>query len=250
MINLVSEAASSLAAWHETSVRALGVATEQWPAAWVTNGPIHFIYLSAITLTSLDAPEQRRQLTSDLAAYFAQTEREVVICDCWDQLDLSGAGFTRALEPWMARPPGAIGEPDMPPELEIISVTDAVSLREFEETSAAGFEAPVPPPFAMHAPRVLDDPRFLLWLGRVEGRAVAVAMAYAGERVTGVYGVATLPTYRRRGYGAALTWQATRVNPAVPAVLNPSALGLGMYQRMGFEQFAEFAFWVRPRRSS
>lgn len=249
MSDLVRETASNLAAWHETSVRALGVATEQWPQAWVTNGPIHFIYLSAVTLAPLDAPEQRGQLTSDLAAFFAETEREVVICDCWDQLDLSGAGFTRALEPWMARPPGDDGEPIMPAELEIIPVRDAEGLREFEETSAAGFEAPVPPPFAMHAPRVLDDPRFHLWLGRVEGRAVAVAMAYAGERVTGVYGVATLPAYRRRGYGAALTWQAARVNPAVPAVLNPSALGLGMYQRMGFEQFAEFAFWVRRRLS-
>ena len=249
MSDLIEEAARNLAAWHETSVRALGVTSEYGPHAWITNGPIHFIYLSCVTLAPLPDPRERQRLSAEVTAYFAETTREVAVCDCWDELDLARAGFTRALEPWLARPAGAAPHVTIPPELEIIHVEDAATLRAFEETAAAGFEAPIPAPFTMHAPAILNDPRFHLWLGRVDGRGASVAMAYAGERVTGVYGVATVPEFRRRGYGAALTWQATLVNPDVPAVLNPSAMGAALYDRMGYRRFADFAFWVRPRRS-
>lgn len=250
MPDLIESAARNLAAWHETSVRALDVITEYWPPAWVTNGPIHFIYLSCITLAPLHDPRGRQKLSAEVAAYFAETTREVAICDCWDQLDLSRAGFTRALEPWLARPAGSVPRVTVPPDLEIVHVEDAATLRAFEETAAAGFEAPIPTPFTMHAPAILDDPRFHLWLGRVNGRGASVAMAYADEQVSGVYGVATVPGLRRRGYGEALTWQATLVNPDVPAVLNPSAMGASLYRRMGYRRFADFAFWVRPRRQA
>jgi GNAT superfamily N-acetyltransferase len=68
---------------------------------------------------------------------------------------------------------------------------------------------------------VLDDPRFRVWLGRVDGRPVGAAMAYAGDEVVGVYGVAVAPSARRRGYGAALTWRATRVAPGLPVSAPP-----------------------------
>lgn len=250
MSDLIELAARNLAAWHETSVRALGVTTDYWPHAWVTNGPVHFIYLSCVTLAPLRDPRERQQLSAEVAAYFAETTREVAICDCWDQLDLSRAGFTRAVEPWLARAAGVAPHIAVPPELEIVHVEDAATLREFEETAAAGFEAPIPDPFAMHAPAILDDPRFHLWLGRVGGRGAAVAMAYADEQVNGVYGVATVPELRRRGYGEALTWRATLVNLDAHAVLSPSAMGASLYHRMGYRRFADFAFWVRPRRQA
>src|SRR5438094_174734 len=66
--------------------------------------------------------------------------------------------------------------------------------------------------------RVLSQPLHL-FVGFVEDRPVSVSMAFVAEQVVGVYAVATLPELRGRGYGAALTWRASTVEPSLPAML-------------------------------
>jgi GNAT superfamily N-acetyltransferase len=93
---------------------------------------------------------------------------------------------------------------------------------------------------------VLQDPRFRVWLARVGDRSVGAAMAYVGDDVIGVYGVAVAPSTRRHGYGAALTWRATRVEPGLPAALQPSEIAFGVYRRLGYASIGEFTPWHRP----
>jgi ribosomal protein S18 acetylase RimI-like enzyme len=65
--------------------------------------------------------------------------------------------------------------------------------------------------------------------------------------VNGVQTVATLPEFRGRGYGEALTWTATTAEPEQPAVLLSSDLGRPVYERMGYIALLRFSYWRMPR---
>lgn len=69
--------------------------------------------------------------------------------------------------------------------------------------------------------------------------------AAVSDGYTGVYGVATIPTMRRRGYGEALTKAAMNAAAHLPAALQSSQAGIPLYLKMGFREIAQFEVW-RP----
>ena len=79
---------------------------------------------------------------------------------------------------------------------------------------------------------------------RQRGAAVAVAMGFVTNAVLGIYGVATVPAARRRGYASAMTIAALAVAPDRPAVLQPSAAALPLYRRLGFRDLGRFSHWT------
>jgi GNAT superfamily N-acetyltransferase len=239
----IGRAASNMANWHATSVEALGHTSACWPGAWATNGPIPGLYLNAIVFS---VGQSAATQVEQLAAFFADSPamRRLAIADGTNQLDLAPLGLHREqARPCFWRAPGQTGEPLMPGELEIVEVTSAEVLADFEATSVIGFETATVSRFAWHAPGVLADPRFLMWLAKVDGRGVGAAMAYAGDDLIGIYGVTVVPGARRRGYGAALTWHAIRAYPRLPAALQPSDMAVAMYQRLGFAPIGHFSGW-------
>jgi len=238
-------AADNLADWHATSVAAFGCRSLRWPGVWATDGDVPPIFLNAIVRPG--GPPAAEQV-DHLRAIFAgrPAERGLAIVDYGNDLDLRPLGLQpQSPEPCFWRPAGDIHAPPSPPELEILEVRSPALLVDFEQVSAEGFEAPPVPPGGWHPPAVLADPRFRVWLGRVDGRPVGAAMAYVGDAVVGVYGVAVAPSARRHGYGAALTWRATRVAPDLPAALQPSAMALGVYRRLGYRPIGQFTPWHR-----
>ena len=122
------------------------------------------------------------------------------------------------------------------PEVEEL---EAVSVRGFENESAT-IE-----PGTLHPPTILDDPRMVLWLGRVAGKPVGAAMSYRTEDAVGIFGVTTIASMRRRGYGTALTRAAMLVDSGLPSILAPSPEGEGVYRRLGFEHVGELRIWSR-----
>ncbi len=125
---------------------------------------------------------------------------------------------------------------------------DKSALERFEHAAIEGFESPALHDlgtFALHAPGILRDPRMHVLVGRLEGRIVSVGMAFVAAGVVGVYGVATLPAFRGRGYATALTARAVECAPALPAVLQPSPKAASLYRRMGFDAIGAFARWSR-----
>jgi ribosomal protein S18 acetylase RimI-like enzyme len=86
----------------------------------------------------------------------------------------------------------------------------------------------------------------VLWLARVDGRPVGAAMSYRTENAVGVFGVNTIASARRRGYGGALTRAAVLSETGLPAVLASSAEGRGLYESLGFEEVGQLAIWARP----
>jgi hypothetical protein len=63
------------------------------------------------------------------------------------------------------------------------------------------------------------------------------------DGVAGVYNVATSVAARGRGFGEALTWRATLADPSLPAVLQSSAMGRPIYERMGYAITAWCEVW-------
>ena len=87
------------------------------------------------------------------------------------------------------------------------------------------------------------------FVGRVDDEIVATALGVTIDDVTGVFNVATLPEYRGRGYGAALTAHVVRDGfdgGATLAYLQSSEMGHSVYRRLGFRDVEEYVLLTRP----
>lgn len=85
------------------------------------------------------------------------------------------------------------------------------------------------------------------FLARVGGKPVATASLCLGAGVAGLSSVATLPDYRHRGLGTALTvavlQEARRVGYRVGTLFS-SVMGRGMYKRIGFQEYGRGSCYV------
>ena len=87
------------------------------------------------------------------------------------------------------------------------------------------------------SPALLDVEQFSAFLVLVDGEPGATAAAFVTGAVGGVYNVATVPTHRGRGLGAAATWAAVDAGAqagATRSILQASAEGAPVYERMGY----------------
>jgi ribosomal protein S18 acetylase RimI-like enzyme len=76
-----------------------------------------------------------------------------------------------------------------------------------------------------------------LYVGYMDGKPVATNLAYNGGGVTGLFCIATIPEYRGRGIGAAITLAPLYDARAVGyqyGVLFASDSGMPVYERIGF----------------
>ena len=140
-----------------------------------------------------------------------------------------------------------------PPALDIRVVRDAAEHDVQVQTDAAGFEGSLDHARKLFPPSLITRPYAAEFLGFVDGVPVATSVLVATGRTAGVYGVATIPEYRRRGYGEAMTWHAVREGIArgcEMANLQASDMGRPTYERMGFRVVAPFLIFARPATDS
>lgn len=153
--------------------------------------------------------------------------------------------------PFMVRPADSgAARPPVPAELTITEVTDASGLEVFERTLVAGYPEPNLEPYefgTVHDGRVLGGGTHF-FVGMVAGCAVATAAAQVTAELNWVEFVSTMPDARGRGYGEAVTWAATCVDPSLPAALIASDLGRPVYERMGYLTVGRWTLWHRPAR--
>jgi hypothetical protein len=232
----VAIAVDACVGWHDSWMRALGLGTETDADAWrLLDQPPQMWYFTAITRRA-DAPPR------------AFANARGTVCDAWSRLDLEPFGFERRdTEPWFFRPPGPLAPEDTPPELEIVTATTPEEVEEFEAVSVRGFETEDAKVGAgsAHPATILDDARMTNWIGRVGGLPVAAAMSYETDEAIGVFGVTTIASARRRGYGTAMTRAAILAASGLPSVLAPSPEGQNLYQRLGFRPVGELRKWWR-----
>jgi len=226
--------ADSYAGWHTSWLTSLGIPSQRSGGIWRALEPPPLIYLAGITLDPDVSTEQIADAPGSVG-------------DVWQTLELDRFGFrVWRTESWFYRPPGPVGG-DAPPELEIVRVRTPAEIVEFELVSVRGFgtEEATIEPGTYHPPTVLDDDAMQMFIGRVGGRAVAASMGYLLDDVVGVFGVATVASARRRGYGSALTRAAMLPETGLPAVLAPSDEGAGMYRALGFERVGALTIWTK-----
>jgi GNAT superfamily N-acetyltransferase len=244
--DLVPAAIANLAAWHESSVAALGFPGRTGPHWWTCPTPRPWIYFTAIELEPAGARVSGRASLAELDLHLDDPRGAFqAVCVSYDDLDLGAAGLARRSEGrWYARLPAAPPPDEPPPDLVIEEVCDKAGLAEFEVATCAAFGSPPPAaPFDVHAPAVLDDPAMRILVGRHHGEVVCGAMGYVDDAVLGVYGVGTVPSQRDRGYARALTLAVLDLAPGRPATLQPSEGAARMYRELGFVEIGRFSHW-------
>lgn len=240
----IARSARNGAAWHKASLDALGLASNETNELWSCQEPGPSIYLAAINL----GPGEYLSKLAVVDALVAQPGRDVVaVWDSFQEWDLAPRGFEAYEEGyWYVREPGG-SPPPTPFDLRIEEVTTPETLIEFERTSLAGFESPPSPPGSIHHPDSLNGGTLAYFLGRVNGEPVSASIACVAAGCVGVYGVATIPEFRGRGYGAAMTWKALSVAPNLVSVLQPSDLARPLYERLGYESVGRFTSWIHRK---
>jgi ribosomal protein S18 acetylase RimI-like enzyme len=169
----------------------------------------------------------------------------------WPTPDLAPFGFGRiGHPPLMFRPPGPLA--DEPVDgLEIRPVVDAATAVDWERTLVEAFPDPALQPHrpgCFLPPSALDAPRWLHWVGYVDGRAAATASAHVGDHHVDVEFISTRPEVRGRGVGRAVTAAATLAAPELPAMLISSDDGRPVYARLGYLPLLRFTLWAGRRR--
>ena len=233
----VALCADAVAGWHASWLTALGLRSAAGADAWRALDPAPHIYFTAITLR----PDTPAAAVAGAAG---------AVCDSWQTIDLEQSGFYDwRHEPWFLCAGSRAVTEETPPELEIVRVATPQEVEELEAVSVRGFEneAATIEPGTLHPPAILDDPRMILWLGRVEGKPVGAAMSYRTDEAVGIFGVTTIASMRRRGYGTALTRAAMLVDSGLPSIHAPSPEGEGVYRRLGFQHVGELRIWSRQK---
>ena len=168
------------------------------------------------------------------------------IWSAWPTPDLRSSGLgLGGHPPFMIRPAAPCTGAD-PADLVFERVTDAAGMKTFVDTFAACY--PVTELAALEAgvwvdERVLRDD-FFVFVGSVDGRAVATGAASCTRGVNMVEFISVDSTLRGRGFGAAITWAATVARPDLPAVLIASDDGRPVYERMGYATVCRFTLWM------
>jgi ribosomal protein S18 acetylase RimI-like enzyme len=151
--------------------------------------------------------------------------------------------------PGMALVPNDLRPPPAPVGIAFEAVDDASTLATVAETDAASFGGDVAAMRAFLPAAMLDDPAQRVFVARIDGQVVGTGESAFADGVLGIFGIATLPAFRRRGIGSALTAALIldRADEADLAVLQSSTLGLGAYGRLGFRSMSTWEVWVMPR---
>jgi GNAT superfamily N-acetyltransferase len=138
----------------------------------------------------------------------------------------------------------------LPPGVTIERVGDLAGLRAWCEIFTTTFGQPdlVEATVAVETEMGVGEHLWRrLYIGSSRGKPVATALLFLGAGVAGIHGVGTLPEARRQGIGRAMT-----VTPLLEArtlgyrvgILHASLLGVGVYRRLGFEEYCKLRRYV------
>jgi ribosomal protein S18 acetylase RimI-like enzyme len=150
--------------------------------------------------------------------------------------------------PGMALQPLPDAIPGAPAWLTIHRVTTAAEHDVEVATDAAGFESEPLMARKLFPASLFARPYSAEFVGYVEDVPVATAVLMTTGSTAGIYGVATIPSYRRRGIGTAMTWRAVAEGIARGcrmASLQASDDGQPVYERMGFRIVTAFEIYAR-----
>jgi GNAT superfamily N-acetyltransferase len=135
-------------------------------------------------------------------------------------------------------------------DLMIRKVATPEELRDFQEAGEKGFSLPTGAgPYVM-TEQTFRLPEIEMFLGYSEGKPVCTSMLFQTGDIAGIYWVSTLPEYRRRGFGEAITLRAViagKNRGCTLANLQASAMGKPVYERIGFDNPYDYLAYRSPK---
>jgi GNAT superfamily N-acetyltransferase len=141
---------------------------------------------------------------------------------------------------------------DLPSGASIERVRDQETLHAYVTTLARVFEVPeelIAPLSTVFDGIPFDDPTLMSYVARVDGQVVALSTASCLAGCVGIYNVGTLPAFRGRGFGGAMTAAPlcdARERGYRIGVLTSSPVAFSTYQRLGFRRYCDVDYWVWP----
>lgn len=219
-------------------------------SAGVTFQMFNTAFLSAPV--SSDAQMDRR--VAQAAVHFAARGQRWAYWICHDWLE----GHTRRRLPQLLRKhnlyqavelPGMLAEEVLPPVRELPGtrvrrVSNGPEKDAFCAIGSVCFNVPLAWFCEVFDSRSIWND-FAAYVGYVDGEAVSTAATVIGGGAVGVYNVATMPAYRRGGYGEAVMRhaleQARLEHGLSRTILQSTPQGLALYQRMGYRTVTSVA---------
>ena len=168
----------------------------------------------------------------------------------WPTPDLTPRGWQlQGHPPLLYRPAGL---PVARREVEGLAVTEIATRAELDEWCTVAVAAfpleEVEPPTALLDPAVLDDERFRLVAGHVDGRMVAVGCQVLVDGANVLLLSTVRGDHRGRGYYAALVADRLAHAPQLPSVTIVSDDSRPiLVDRFGYLPVTRFTLWERPR---
>jgi len=133
------------------------------------------------------------------------------------------------------------------PALDFRRVGDELTRNDFCAIGSACFNVPLPWFREVFSGKTVWGD-FAGYVGYLDGEAICTAATVVGAGVVGVYNVATLPGYQRRGYGEAVMRhaldRAREQTGLTRTILQSTAQGLPLYCRMGYEIVTRVAVYA------
>ena len=113
------------------------------------------------------------------------------------------------------------------------------------------FDEPEEPHRKVMSPEVMQSRGMRVYVGEHHGEVVTTCVGVTIGDCVAIFSVATLPSHRRQGYGAAVTARAVSDGFAAGASwawLSASEQGFGVYEGLGFTTVEWWDFWEAPAR--
>jgi len=238
------------------TAHALGGHSRALPSVVMADSGTPVVFFNCATLMQPLSAATAAATIDEIAAFFAFPESsrrgDVLLVSAWPTEDLHPSGWSlMGHPPVFLLPTGAVSR-DAPSDLDIEEVRDLEALHAWERVVIEGYPLYAlagAPAGTVTAESWLEEPRLRLWVGWQGNRPVSASSAWTEHGINNVTLVATIPEARRRGYGEALTWLATRADPSSPAMLISSDDGRPVYDRMGFLPMQRITLWYRARPS-
>jgi ribosomal protein S18 acetylase RimI-like enzyme len=138
------------------------------------------------------------------------------------------------------------------PTFDFRAVTDRQTRRSFVELMSAAFEIPQTVSSAIYESERAWNGDFRGFVGYVDGKGVVSAASTVTDATVGLYSVATLPAYRRRGFAEAMirrvaeeaSGRAPEGRPIADTVLQATWSGLSLYEQMGYRTVTNFHVYI------
>ena len=204
----------------------------------------------------LDHPKSIAQVREGIKRLFLHSSTEfkiVTLPETLDELDpiVQEIGLTeREVIPGMVLDPIPNARPRPPRALKIRRVRSPKEVDDHLQTGAVGFGAPQDY-FDVWKPGILAGAsgpwsRGSSYIGYAGGKPASTSLMIRTGDVAGIYFVSTLPEFRRRGFGEAMTWRAVADGRAAGcklSCLQASKMGRPIYERLGFRVVEEYSEW-------